>query len=55
VQARILRADAANALGDNDLAASLLDRIGRVVLDAADSASLVDELPRADELRSTLA
>ena len=51
----VIRADAAHALGDNDLAASLLDQVGRVVLDAADSASLVDDLSRADELRSTLA
>ena len=55
VQARILRADAAHALGDSGLAASLLDQIERVDLDPADRASLVDELSRADELRSTLA
>ena len=55
VQAWVIRADAAHALGDNDLAASLLDQIERVALDPADSASLVDGLSRADELRSTLA
>ena len=55
VQAWVIRADAAHALGDNNLAASLLDQIGRVALDPADSANLVDELSRAEELRSTLA
>ncbi len=55
LEAWVIRADAAHALGDNALAASLLDQIGRVVLDAADSARLADELARADELRSTLA
>ena len=55
VQAWVIRADAAHALGDNDLAASLLDRIGRVALDPADSATLADQLSRADELRLTLA
>lgn len=55
VQAWVIRADAAHALGDSDLAASLLDQIGRVALDPADRASLVDELSRAEELRSTLA
>ena len=55
LQAWVIRADAAHALGDSDLAASLLDQIGRVALDPADRASLVDELSRAEELRSTLA
>jgi hypothetical protein len=55
VQAWLIRADAAHALEDNDLAASLLDQIERVDLDPPDRASLVDELSRADELRSTLA
>ena len=50
-----MRADAAHALGNNDLAASLLDQVDRVALQPADTASLADELSRADELRSTLA
>jgi hypothetical protein len=55
VQAWVIRADAAHALGDNDLAASLLDQVGRALLDQADRASLADELSRAEELRATLA
>ena len=55
VQPWVIRADAAHALGDSDLAASLLDHVGRVALDPADRASLEDELARADELRATLA
>ena len=54
VQAWVIRADAAHALGDSDLAAALLGQIERVTLDPTDRASLVDELSRADELRSTL-
>jgi len=54
VQAWVIRADAAHALGDSDLAGSLLQQIERVALDPADRASLVDELSRAKELRSTL-
>lgn len=55
VQAWVIRADAAHALGDGDLAASLLDQVERVDLDPADRASLADELARAEELRATLA
>jgi len=52
VQAWVIRADAAHALGDTDLATSLLDQIERLSLDPADRARLVDELSRAEELRA---
>ena len=54
VQAWVIRADAAHALGDNDLAASLLNQVEQVALDPADRAGLADELSRAEELRTTL-
>ena len=53
-QARILRADAAHALGDDELAAELLDRGTEADLEADDRASIADDLARADELRSAL-
>ena len=53
-QARILRADAAHALGDDKLAAELLDRVAEVDLRADDRASIADDLARADELRAAL-
>ncbi len=52
VQARILRADAAHALGDDELAAELLDRVAEADLGADDRASIADDLARADELRA---
>jgi hypothetical protein len=54
VQAHVLRADAAHALGDDALAASLLADLGRVALSAEDASSIADDLSRADELRLTL-
>jgi len=53
-QARILRADAAHALGDHELATELLDRVAEADLEAADRASIADDLARADELRAAL-
>ncbi len=53
-QARILRADAAHSLGDNALAAELLDQVAEVDLNADDRASIADDLGRADELRAAL-
>lgn len=55
VRARILRADAALALGDDALAGSLLEDVAGVSLGPDDRAALVDELARADDLRRTLA
>jgi hypothetical protein len=54
-QARILRADAAHALGDDALAAELLDQVAAADLGAVDRASIADDLARADELRPALA
>jgi len=55
VRARILRADAALALGDDALAASLLDEVASATLEPDDRDVLTDELARADDLRRTLA
>jgi len=55
VQARILRADAAHALGDDVLARTLLDEAASVRLGAADQASIADDLTRSEELRGSLA
>jgi hypothetical protein len=55
VQAHILRADAANELGDDALARALLDEAAGVSLGAADQARIADDLTRAEELRSSLA
>lgn len=54
VQARILRADAANELGDDALARSLLDEAASMNLGDADQASIADDLTRAEELRGSL-
>jgi catechol 2,3-dioxygenase-like lactoylglutathione lyase family enzyme len=54
VQARVMRADAAHALGDDARAASLLDDVAAMSLGSADRAELTDELARADELRAAL-
>ena len=55
VRARILRADAAVAVGDDALAGSLLETVAGVSLGPDDRAALADELERADDLRRTLA
>jgi hypothetical protein len=54
VQAWVLRADAAHALGDDAGAAALLDQAERMALEPAERASLADELGRAAELRLAL-
>ncbi len=54
VQAHILRADAANELGDDELARRLLDDVAGVKLGSADQASIADDLARAEELRNSL-
>jgi catechol 2,3-dioxygenase-like lactoylglutathione lyase family enzyme len=54
VQARILRADAAHALGDDALAAALLAEVRGVSLGADNQASLADDLARAEELRTAI-
>jgi hypothetical protein len=54
VQARILRAEAAHALGDDELAAVLLDEVAAADLEAGDVEPIADDLARADELRSAL-
>ena len=51
LKAKILRAEAAHALGDDALAASLLAEVGELGLAADDRAALADDLARADELR----
>ena len=55
VQARILRAEAAHALGDDDLAGTLLADAAHVALAADDRSLIADDLTRADELRLALA
>ena len=55
VRARILRADAALAVGDDALAGSLLEDVAGVSLGPDDREALADELARADDLRKTLA
>jgi catechol 2,3-dioxygenase-like lactoylglutathione lyase family enzyme len=57
VRARILRADAAHATGDDALAASILDEVARLSLSlgADERAALADELARAEDLRRSLA
>jgi len=54
-RAHILRADAAHALGDDRLAASLLDTVAGLDPSSDDRTALTDELARADDLRRTLA
>ncbi len=55
VRAKILRAEAAHALGDDGLATQLLDAVAQVALETDARASVADELARADELRLALA
>jgi catechol 2,3-dioxygenase-like lactoylglutathione lyase family enzyme len=55
VQAHILRADAAHALGDDARARALLDEAAGIRLGAADQARIADDLTRAEELRGSLA
>jgi hypothetical protein len=54
VQARILRAEAAHALGDDALATRLLNEAAEVDLAAEDRTITSDDLARAEELRSAL-
>ena len=55
VRARILRAEAAHALGDDDLAGTLLADAAHVALAADDRSLIADDLTRAEELRLALA
>jgi hypothetical protein len=50
-RAKILRAEAAHALGDDGLATRLLGEVDEVALETDERASIADELARADELR----
>ena len=54
VQARILRAEAAHALGDDALATRLLNEAAEVDLAAEDRTTISDDFARAEELRSAL-
>lgn len=54
VRARVMRADAAHALGDDARASTLLDDVAAMSLGSDDRAALADELARADELRVAL-
>jgi catechol 2,3-dioxygenase-like lactoylglutathione lyase family enzyme len=54
VRARTLRADAAHAMGDDALAAALLDHVAHATLADDERAGLADELARANDLRRTL-
>lgn len=53
-QAKILRAEAAHAVGDDALAGDLLDQVAQVDLTAADREKIPDDLARAEELRLAL-
>ena len=55
VRAKILRAEAAHALGDDGLATRLLGEVAPLALETDERASIADELARADELRLALA
>ena len=55
VQARILRADAAHALGDDALAARLLAEVAGADLEPEERLTIADDLARADELLVALA
>ena len=50
VQAQILRAEAAHALGDDALAERLLGQAVRAVLEPDERLAIADDLARADEL-----
>ena len=54
VQALILRAEAAHALGDDALAIELLGKASLVSLDPDERAALADDLARAEELRTAI-
>ena len=54
VQALILRAEAAHALGDDALAIALLGKASLVSLDPDERAVLADDLARAEELRTAI-
>jgi hypothetical protein len=54
-QARILRAEAAHAMGDNELAAELLRDVATIQLEATDREAIADDLARADELLAAVA
>lgn len=54
VQARILRAEAGHALGQDALTAELLRDVAQVELTADERAAIADDLARADELRQAL-
>ena len=54
-RARILSADAANALGDDARAVARLDEVTAAELSSADQEAIRDDLDRADEVRASLA
>lgn len=54
VQAKVMLADAAHALGNDAEAATLLEDVAGVRLGSDDRSALTDELVRADELRDTV-
>ncbi len=54
VQALILRAEAAHALGDDALAIELLGKASLISLDPDERAALADDLARAEELRTAI-
>jgi hypothetical protein len=54
VQARILRAEAAHALDDDDLATDLLRKVDQTELGTDERMTIRDDLARADELRLSI-
>lgn len=54
VQAKVMLADAALAVGNDSEATALLDDVAGVRLGSDDRSALADELVRADELRISL-
>lgn len=54
VSAKLLRADVAAELGDDQIAKELLAEISRIPLDDGQRDELADQLARADDLRRTL-
>jgi hypothetical protein len=48
---RSASSEAAHALGDDELAADLLDRVAAAELEADERATIADDMARADELR----
>ena len=55
VQAQIIRAEAAHAIGDDARAVALLSQVAETDLGAVERARIADDLARADELRVALA